>query len=97
MKNIIENETLTIYLEGEINSYNSEEVEKEIDEITLKGGFKAIKLDLTDLRYISSAGLRIIVRLKQHYDDTSLVNVPKGVYDVFEMVGFNNLFKIERL
>ena len=61
MKNIIENETLTIYLEGEINSYNSEEVEKEIDEITLKGGFKAIKLDLTDLRYISSAGLRIIV------------------------------------
>ena len=97
MKHVIENETLTISLEGELNSFNSEEVEKEIDEITSKGGFKAIKLDLTDLRYISSAGLRIIVRLKQQYDNTCLVNVPSGVYDIFEMVGFTNLFTIERL
>lgn len=97
MKNVIENETLTIFLEGELNSYNSEEVEKEIEAIVSKKGFKAIKLDLRELRYISSAGLRIIVRLKQQYDDTTLVNVPKGVYDIFEMVGFTNLFTIERI
>ena len=97
MKHVIENETLTIYLEGEVNSYNSEEVEKEIDAIVAKGGFKAVKLDLTNLRYISSAGLRIIVRLKQQYEDTSLVNVPGGVYDIFEMVGFTNMFSIEKL
>jgi hypothetical protein len=35
--------------------------------------------------------------LKQQYDDTSLVNVPKDIYDVFAMVGFQNLMKIERL
>ena len=97
MKNVIENETLTIYFEGEVNSYTSEEVEKEVEEIVSKGGFKSIRLDLTDLRYISSAGLRIIVRLKQQYDETSLVNVPRGVYDIFKMVGFTNMFTIERL
>ena len=97
MKNVIENETLNIYLEGEVNSYNSEEVEKGISEIVSKGGFKSVKLDLTDLRYISSAGLRIIVGLKQKYDDTSLVNVPRGVYDIFAMVGFTNMFTIEKL
>lgn len=97
MKNVIENETLTIYFEGEVNSYNSEEVEKEVEEIVSKGGFKSIRLDLAELRYISSAGLRIIVRLKQQYDETTLVNVPRGVYDIFEMVGFTNMFTIERL
>lgn len=96
MKNSIEKEVLTIYLEGELNSYNSEDVEKEIDAILKKGGFKSIVLDLNDLVYISSAGLRIIVRIKQQFDDTSLVNVPDGVYDIFDMVGFQKLIKISR-
>lgn len=96
MKHSIENEVLTIFLEGELNSYNSEDVEKEIDSILGKGGFKSIKIDMDDLTYISSAGLRIVVRIKQQYDDTVLVKVPDGVYDIFEMVGFQNLLKIER-
>ena len=96
MKHIIEKEVLTIYLEGELNSYNSEEVEKAIDEVLANGGFKEIKIDMSDLVYISSAGLRIIIRIKQRYEETSLVNVPKGVCDVLDMVGFQNLMKIER-
>ena len=34
---------------------------------------------------------------QQQYDDVTLVKVPGGVYDVFLMVGFENLIKIERL
>ena len=96
MKHNLENETLFISLEGELNSYNSEEVEKAIDELLIRGGFKDIKIDMNDLVYISSAGLRIIVRIKQRYESTSLINVPDGVYDVLEMVGFPNLMRIER-
>ena len=95
MKSVIENNTLTIFFEGELNSSNAEDVEKEIEGLVSKGGFGAIKLDFNDLTYISSAGLRIIVRLKQQFDDTTLVNVPSDVYDVFKMVGFQNLLKIE--
>ena len=43
MKHSIETGTLTIFLEGELNSYNSEETEKEIDTILSKGGFKSIR------------------------------------------------------
>ena len=95
MKSVIENKTLTIFVEGELNSSNAEDVEKELEELLAKGGFDKVKLDFNDLTYISSAGLRIIVRLKQQYDDTTLVNVSSDVYDVFKMVGFQNLLKIE--
>ena len=97
MKHSLENEKLTIFLEGELNSYNSEEVEKEIESIVKSNNFKSIDLDLENLRYISSAGLRIIVRLKQQYDNTVLKKVPSGVYDIFDMVGFQNIIEIERL
>ena len=96
MKNKVENGTLTIYLEGKINSYNAEDVEKEIDALLQKNELQAIRIDMADVEYISSAGLRIIVRIKQQYDDTVLLRVPNSVYDIFEMVGFPNLIKIER-
>lgn len=97
MNSKLENGTLTLYLEGELNSYNSEDVEREIEKLVNENKFKSLVLDFEKLSYISSAGLRIVVRLKQRFDDTSLVNVPDGVYDIFEMVGFQNLLKIQRL
>ena len=96
MRNTLENEILTIFLEGEINSANAEKVEQEIDAILQKGGFKAIRLDFNDVHYISSAGLRIIIRMKQQYNDITLTKVPDGVYDILVMVGFKNLLPIER-
>ena len=97
MKHIIEQDKLTLFLEGELNSYNSEDVEKEIDSLLDAGGFSSVVMDLERLNYISSAGLRIIVRVKQRYDDTSLVRVPHGVYEIFDMVGFPSLIHIEKL
>ena len=97
MKHTLENNTLTLYLEGELNSYTSKDVEEEIETIMSENTFNKVVLDLKDLVYISSAGLRIIVRIKQKYDDTSLINTPSGVYDIFKMVGFHNMIKIEKL
>ena len=97
MKHTLENNTLTLYLEGELNSYTSKDIEKEIETIMSESTFNKVVLDLKDLVYISSAGLRIIVRIKQKYDDTSLINTPSGVYDIFKMVGFHNMIKIEKL
>ena len=98
MKHELKEKTLTLYFEGELNSFNSEDVENEIEKILNDNdNFKKLVLDLEKLRYISSAGLRIIVKLKQDNDDLKLVNVPEGVYDVFEMVGFQNIVEIERL
>ena len=97
MRHTLENSTLTFYLEGELNSYTSKDVEIEIEKVMSENTFDKVVLDLRDLRYISSAGLRIIVRIKQKCDDTSIVNTPSGVYDIFKMVGFHNMIKIEKL
>lgn len=96
MRHVLENNKLTIYLEGELNSYNSEEVEKEIEEITKNSSFSSIVLDFKDLTYISSAGLRIVIRLKQLYDDTSIINAQKVVFDIFKMVGLTNAINIKQ-
>ena len=96
MKHTLENNTLTLYFEGELNSFTSADVEIELEKIMSSITFNKVILDLEKLTYISSAGLRIIVRIKQNCDDTTLIKVPDGVYDIFKMVGFDNVIKIER-
>ena len=96
MNHNIKNEVLTIFLIGKINSSNSDEVEQEIDAILSGAQFKSIVFDLSELEYISSAGLRIILRIKKQNDDTKIVNVSNDVYEIFDMVGFTNLLTIER-
>ena len=96
MRHEIINKRLVFFLEGELNSYNAEQVEKEIDETIAKGGFETVGFDADKLRYMSSAGLRIVAKLKQEYDDFSIVNMSDDVYDVFVMVGFADLIDIKR-
>ena len=96
MRKTIENGTLTIFLEGELNSYSAEPIGEEIDQIIATNQFKRIVLDLETLRYISSAGLRVILKIKQKCDDTSIINASLEVYDVFEMTGFTNMMSIKK-
>ena len=96
MNHNIKNEVLTIFLKGKINSSNSDEVEQEIDAILSGAQFKSIVFDLRELEYISSAGLRILLRIKKKNDDTKIVNVSNDVYEIFDMVGFTSFLTIER-
>ena len=96
MDHSIKNEVLTIFLKGKINSGNSEETETAIDEILSSNQYKSIVFDLDELSYISSAGLRILLRIKQENEDTKLINVSQPIYEIFEMVGFAKFLTIER-
>ena len=92
----LSNNTLTLYFEGELNSYNSEEMDKEIEGIVNNQSFNTLILDFSKLRYVSSAGLRIILKLKQRYDDTHISEVPLEVYEVLEMTGFTNIMDVTK-
>ena len=96
LRHVEEGKVLTFFLDGELNSLNAEEVEKKIDEAIEEASPDAIVLDFEGLTYISSAGLRIIARLKQRYPDTSIRNVSESVYQVLEMVSFHKMLKIEK-
>ena len=97
MKYEVENKVLTIYLKGSINSSNYEEVEKEIDEIISEVKFDSIRFDMEKLEYTSSAGLRIIIKIRKQYENTSLINVPDSIYEILEMVNFTSMMEIKRL
>ena len=96
MEHKLENGVLTLFFKGDLNSSNSEQTEEEIEKILGTNKFQSIVLDFAELRYISSAGLRIILKIKKEHDDTKVVKVNKDVYDIFEMVGFSSVITIER-
>lgn len=98
MEKRIENKALTFSLEGELNSFNSEKVEGEIEQAIAEneGKFDRVVFDFDKLNYISSAGLRIIISVKQRYDDVTIIRVPSDVYDILVMVGFQTLMKVEK-
>ena len=95
-KNYNEKE-LTVSVEGRIDTITSQELDKEIqDEI---GNFNSLVIDFTDLEYISSAGLRVLIatQKKLKVDDIPMVikNVNDSVGEIFRMSGFNKILKIE--
>ena len=87
---------LTLFFEGELNSYNADVMEKEIDEVLSSSKFQTLNLDFAKLNYISSAGLRIVLKLKQRFDDTHVINAGLDVYDVLQMTGFTNIMDVKK-
>ena len=96
MRTTLENNVLTIYLGGEINSYNADNIEKEIRETIKDKSFEKLVLDFSSVSYISSAGLRIVLKLKQQYNNFAIVETSLEVYDIFSMTGFTNIMEIKK-
>ena len=96
MKSELNNGTLTIWLEGRIDSHRAPTVEIEINNIVKKTDFDHLVLDAEDMEYISSAGLRIILKLLKNYRDVTLVDVSSEVYEILEMTGFTEMMTVER-
>ena len=92
----VNEDVLVIFLEGELNSYSADAMGEEIDQIIQKNTFKKLILDLEKLRYISSAGLRVLLKLKQQHDDIEVINASLEVYDIFQMTGFTNIMKVQK-
>ena len=87
---------LTIFLAGRIDSGNAAEVERCITAIREANPAAAIVLDCEKLEYISSAGLRVILRCKKSVADTTLVNVSPEVYEIFDMTGFTEMMDVRK-
>ena len=92
----VENGVLTIFLEGRIDTTNSAQVEEHINNVREQNPHTALVLDCENLNYISSSGLRIVLKLKRVDDDLSILNTSSDVYDIFEMTGFTELMKVEK-
>ena len=87
---------LYISLDGRIDASNAAEVEKEINAVRKANEGMHTVLDADTLEYISSAGLRIMLRLRKEEPKLAIINVSPEVYSVFEMTGFTEMMTVEK-
>ena len=92
----IDKEILYIAIEGRIDASNAAEAEEKIFSIKNTNPGKHTVVDADQLSYISSAGLRVILRLRKEEPQLAIINVIPEVYEVFDMTGFTDMVTIEK-
>ena len=91
-----ENDVVTLTLTGRLDTATAPELETEVD--ACAGIVKDLVLDLKDLEYTSSAGLRVILKAQKMMNkqgSMKLVNVNEDVMEVFDITGFLDILNIE--
>ena len=97
LKSSVEGNVITIVLPERIDTLNASEAEAAINSaLDANSGYREVVLDASDLTYISSVGLRVILRLKRSHDDLKIVEVASEPYEVFEMTGFTEMISVTK-
>ena len=91
-----EGASLTLTLEGRLDTTTAPQLEAEI-----KNGLKGVTnliIDMKDLVYVSSAGLRVILAAQKQMNRKGKMvirNVCSTIMEVFEVTGFTDILTIE--
>lgn len=87
-----------VQVKGRVDSYTAPQLSDTLNEVMNMGRHRII-LDLAEVSYISSAGLRVLIDVQKacrRHAQSQLVlaNVPPRVYETLELAGFVPLFKV---
>ena len=96
MEKTTENGVLTVYLKGKLDTSTAPQTEKDL-EADVEAA-RQLVLDMKDLKYLSSAGLRLILKLHKKMgekDGMTVRNVNDGIMEIFDMTGFTSILLIE--
>ena len=85
-------------IKGAIKTLVAPCFEEVINEATALG--EELTMDFSDVTYIASAGLRVLLNMQQKIDDNEssrvfIANIPENVKEVFEQTGFINILSIK--
>ncbi len=86
----------TVRLFGRVDSTNAPAVESGIDEKIASYDGESFIVDVDGLEYISSAGLRVLLRLRKKYAALKIVNASSEVFEILEMTGFSEMIPVEK-
>ena len=86
-----------VTVKGRIDSYTAPNLSEALSNITKRNQFRII-MEMGDVSYVSSAGLRVLIDLqktckKANLGEVLLVKIPQRVYETLELAGFVPLFK----
>ena len=90
------NERLTVFVSGRVDAVTAPELEQYINNHL--SGVSELILDLKEMSYTSSAGLRVFLKAQKAMNrqgSMKVVNVQSDVMDVLEMTGFSDILTIE--
>ncbi len=96
IEKVTEDKTLKIALEGRLDTLTAPELEKELE--ASMPDAQALTLDLKNLEYISSAGLRVLLAAHKTMAGKSgmkLTNVNEIVKEVLDITDFSSILTIE--
>lgn len=96
IENKIENGNVTLTITGRLDTTTAPELEKTLDNIL--EGTKELVFDMKGLEYISSAGLRVILKAQKAMNaqgSMKLTGVNDGIMEVFDITGFLDILTIE--
>ena len=79
-----------------MESTNAADIEKDIDRTIEENPGCILRFDASELNYISSAGLRILLKVRKNQGSLSIFNLSNDVYDILEMTGFTEMLDVER-
>ena len=92
----IDKDILYIAIEGRIDASNASEAEEKVFAIKNENKDKHTVIDADKLEYISSAGLRVVLKLRKEDPKLAIINVASEVYEVFDMTGFTEMVTVEK-
>jgi len=96
LKNSVD-ETIVLDIEGRLDTTSYPQLEAYMGDL-LKQGATKIVLNLSSLDYISSSGLRVILKTLKEIDQKGgalyLCGLNDHIMEIFEVSGFTELFQI---
>lgn len=96
IKKTVEQKKLTMAVEGRLDTTTAPTLEQELDDTI--DAVEDLVLDFAALDYISSAGLRVILKAQKIMNAKGamkIVNVNETIMEVFEITGFVDILTIE--
>lgn len=91
-----ENEKVTLTVSGRLDTTTAPELEAALDEVL--ENTKELIFNLENLEYISSAGLRVILKAQKSMNtkgSMKLTGVNDSIMEVFDITGFLDILTIE--
>ena len=96
IKKNLDGENLVITLSGRLDTITAPQLEEEIKDGI--DGITSLVFDFTDLAYVSSAGLRVLLSAQKTMNTKgSMVvkSVSEDIQEIFDVTGFSDILTIE--
>ena len=91
-----ERKKLTLKIAGRLDTTFAPQMEKAVNENI--SGVEELVIDMENLEYISSAGLRVLLSAQKTMNgqgSMKVINVSDTIMEIFEITGFNEIMTIE--